>query len=132
MEHREQSVATREAPAIAPRADLRVLQANERTLLAWIRTGVALVAFGFVVARVGVWLRGEITSSSSGAPSSGWIGSAFVLLGTASNAAATLRYLRIRRAIIEGREVQPGNAVVLFLASCVIVLSGALAAYLAL
>jgi len=31
--------------------DPRVLYAAERTLLAWIRTGLALMGFGFVVAR---------------------------------------------------------------------------------
>jgi putative membrane protein len=37
--------------------DPRQLQANERTLLAWVRTGLALVTFGFVVAGIGAWLR---------------------------------------------------------------------------
>jgi putative membrane protein len=31
--------------------------ANERTFLAWIRTCIALVSLGFVVAKFGVWLR---------------------------------------------------------------------------
>ncbi len=31
--------------------------AAERTLLAWIRTGLALMGFGFVVARFGLFLR---------------------------------------------------------------------------
>jgi uncharacterized membrane protein YidH (DUF202 family) len=31
--------------------------ANERTFLAWIRTSVAVVSLGFVLARFGVWLR---------------------------------------------------------------------------
>jgi len=29
--------------------DPRTLQANERTLLAWLRTGLALITFGFVI-----------------------------------------------------------------------------------
>jgi uncharacterized membrane protein YidH (DUF202 family) len=37
--------------------DSRFVQANERTLLAWIRTGLALVTFGFVIARLGAWLN---------------------------------------------------------------------------
>lgn len=36
---------------------LRLHQANERTMLAWIRTGIALMAFGFAIARFGVFLR---------------------------------------------------------------------------
>jgi len=31
--------------------------ANERTFLAWIRTSIAVVSLGFVVARFSVWLR---------------------------------------------------------------------------
>ena len=31
--------------------------ANERTFLAWVRTTIALVSLGFVIARLGLWLR---------------------------------------------------------------------------
>lgn len=31
--------------------------ANERTFLAWIRTSLALITFGFVIAKFSVWLR---------------------------------------------------------------------------
>src|SRR5690606_24434586 len=37
--------------------NLRVFLAAERTLLAWIRTGLALMGFGFLVAKFGVFLR---------------------------------------------------------------------------
>ena len=37
--------------------DPRVRFAIERTLLAWVRTGLALMGFGFVVARFGLFLR---------------------------------------------------------------------------
>jgi len=38
-----------------PVADLRDYLAEERTFLAWIRTGIALMGFGFVVARFGIF-----------------------------------------------------------------------------
>jgi len=41
----------------AQTADLRDTLAAERTFLAWIRTGLALTGFGFVVARFGPYLR---------------------------------------------------------------------------
>jgi putative membrane protein len=115
----------KETPAI----DLRILQANERTLLAWIRTGLALMGFGFVVARMGMWLR-EVQPTSAHGPWSGRLGAAFVVLGTISNALAAVRYVRVRKAIIEGREMIPGNAIVLMLAYGLVVLGGVLGAYI--
>ena len=38
-------------------SDPRVFFAAERTLLAWVRTGLTVMAFGFVVARFGLFLR---------------------------------------------------------------------------
>jgi len=87
--------------------------ANERTLLAWIRTGVALMAFGFAIARFGLFLR-EIapaaTASSGGEPTlgSGWFGVVLVLFGFVTNLAAMIRYLRIRTALRERRSIAPG------------------------
>jgi putative membrane protein len=37
--------------------DPRVFFASERTLLAWVRTGIAIVGLGFVVSRFGLFLR---------------------------------------------------------------------------
>ena len=42
-----------------PEADVRDYFAEERTFLAWIRTGLALMGFGFVVARFGLFLAGD-------------------------------------------------------------------------
>jgi putative membrane protein len=87
--------------------DLRFLQANERTLLAWIRTGVTFMAFGFVVARLSVWLRIEHPDRDEGSLGS-WLGIAIVALGTACHIIGALRFVSARRAIIEGRPIQPG------------------------
>jgi putative membrane protein len=40
-----------------PEPDPRVYFAAERTLLAWLRTSLTLMGFGFVVARFGLYLR---------------------------------------------------------------------------
>lgn len=113
----------------SPGVDIRVLQANERTLLAWIRTGLALMAFGFVIARVGVWLRAAADQASNGG---WWLGGTFVLLGTACNAGAAVRYLRVHRAIVQGRTVVAGTAAVISVAVGVTLLGLILGAHVVL
>jgi putative membrane protein len=89
--------------------------ANERTLLAWIRTGIALMAFGFAIARFGLFLRevahGTMTPGE-GQAGSGRFGIVLVLFGLGTNLAAMIRYLRIRAALLERRPVIPGPAMV--------------------
>lgn len=47
--------------------DPRIYFAAERTLLAWVRTGLAMMGFGFVVARIGLFLR-ELATVRDAAP----------------------------------------------------------------
>jgi putative membrane protein len=61
--------------------DPRVFFAAERTLLAWNRTGLTLMAFGFVLERFGLLLhvlRGD--PAHTGRDLSFWIGIAFIAL----------------------------------------------------
>lgn len=41
----------------APTGEVRDHLANERTMLAWVRTSIAIMALGFVVARFGLLIR---------------------------------------------------------------------------
>ena len=69
--------------------DPRVYFAAERTLLAWVRTGLATIGLGFVVARFGLFLR--MLRQGPDAPfhlGSTLIGVALVLLGSAAMAVA--------------------------------------------
>ena len=53
--------------ADSPRGDLLVRErlANERTLLAWLRTAIALMGFGLVVARFGLFLESLLALQGS-------------------------------------------------------------------
>lgn len=42
--------------------------ANERTFLAWIRTGIAVIAFGFVVEKFNLFVRTLMESNASDSP----------------------------------------------------------------
>jgi len=44
-------------PSMPPPPDPGTILSNERTFLAWMRTGIALMAFGFVVAKFGLYLK---------------------------------------------------------------------------
>lgn len=111
--------------------DPRLAQANERTMLAWIRTGLALIAFGFVVARLGVWIALASDATGRPGPETTWVGTLFVALGTVANGAAVARYRAARRAIRAGRELDEGPFPWLF-AVAVTALGGGLGLYLVL
>lgn len=68
--------------------DLRFLQATERTRLACLRTGLAFMALGFVIARLAVWLRLE-HPERDGSAGSTWLGLAAVALGVRARIATT-------------------------------------------
>lgn len=96
---------------------LRLHQANEQTMLAWIRTGVALMAFGFAIARFGVFLHqvakaGHVEIDGEHGVSATWMGAALVGIGVMVNVIATVRYGQIRAAIERGKLGAPGAKLV--------------------
>lgn len=111
--------------------DLRILQANERTLLAWVRTGLALMAFGFVIGRIAVWLKLEHPERSESGLSL-VIGIAMIAVGAACEGIGAVRFVRARRAIVKGEPIVPGSAAPVMLAVVVAAGGLGLAAYLAL
>jgi putative membrane protein len=92
-------------------ADSRTLQANERTLLAWVRTSISLMTFGFVIVKIGVWLphvntRPDLHASPE--VESVWVGAVFLMLGVAADILAVVRYAVARRALLAGKEIGAG------------------------
>jgi putative membrane protein len=84
-----------------PGSDPRVYFAAERTMLAWLRTGIAIMAFGFVVERLGLFLQ---LLQAQGGPVAGhglspYLGAALVVLGVAATAAGTVQYQRFIRTL---------------------------------
>ena len=100
-----------------PGETLRLHQANERTMLAWIRTGIALMAFGFAIARFGLFLRqlaavGSVVLPPPQGLGSAWLGGALVAMGMVANLLATIRYGRTRHAIERGDVGAPSATIV--------------------
>jgi putative membrane protein len=79
--------------------DPRVYFAAERTLLAWLRTGLGLMGVGFAVSRFGLFLRelraGESHLSVRATGLSLWSGVALVGLGVVVNISAVARHVRL-------------------------------------
>ena len=92
-----------------PERDPRIYFAAERTFLAWVRTGLALMGFGFVVARFG-WFLQELQSATADLPIrssafSLWTGTALVVTGVIVNVVATVEHVRVIRHLNEKRDI---------------------------
>ena len=80
--------------------------AAERTFLAWIRTGVALMGFGFVVARFGLFLQalriGQPNLAVRPLGLSPWFGTALILLGIIVNVWSAWSHIRLVQQLKRG------------------------------
>src|SRR5882672_12510276 len=93
----------------AHKAALSDYLAAERTLLAWIRTGLALMGFGFVVARFGLFLQefqaDQRLRSAHSYGFSLWFGTALIAVGVLLNVLAGWGHGRLVRELDRGDTV---------------------------
>ncbi len=109
--------------------DPRVRFAAERTLLAWMRTGLALMGFGFVVARFGLFLRELVLAGhAAAAPTSTgwslWIGIGLIALGVFVSLAASVEYYRFLRRLKQGQPGTPRTVMLAVVVSFILALLG--------
>lgn len=84
--------------------------ANERTYLAWMRSGIALMGFGVLIVRLRI-LRPPMAPQPPGA---GWkLGLAFAIVGILSVLLSTQHYFAVRNDIEEDTYEPPDRWVIL-------------------
>jgi putative membrane protein len=111
--------------------------ANERTFLAWVRTAIAVMAFGFIVEKFDLFLEliapslAGRTLSLPGQKFGNAAGLGLILLGTAMVALAAFRFLTTAKAIdSDDMRRGPGSRIDLALAGLLVLLGCALFVYL--
>jgi uncharacterized membrane protein YidH (DUF202 family) len=91
-------------------ADVKDHMANERTFLAWIRTSIGIMAFGFVVEKFAFFIKKlslfigkspAFESATSSLRYSSIFGIVLVVLGTLMGVLAFIRYKKVEREIDE-------------------------------
>jgi putative membrane protein len=106
--------------------------ANERTFLAWVRTGVAIVVFGFAIGRFAVAIRqfGEMQGKPvTSVGWSVWFGTLAILAGVALTIGGLIRY-RLVRAQLERGAFEAAGFIVDLVAIVTALFGLALAGYL--
>ncbi len=111
--------------------------ANERTFLAWVRTAIAVMAFGFLIERFDLFVRvaapqlAERQLGGQGEGFANWAGLAFIVIGILTVAVAGVRFTRTTKDIDSADELaSPGERFDLALAIMIGLLGASLALYL--
>jgi putative membrane protein len=106
--------------------------ANERTFLAWVRTGAAIVVFGFAIGRFSIAMR-QLTAleghSAQTAGMSVWMGSSAILAGVGLVVAGLVRY-RKTRVQLDAGTFEPAGIVLDLITVLMVVFGLVLAGYL--
>lgn len=124
--------------------DYRDHAANERTFLAWVRTGIAIIALGFVIEKFNLFVLTIIDSIPAetfrrsqlerfSGPLGRYGGVTLIFGGIALIVIATIRFIRTEKMLDDTELHGPGVARVgLFLLAALVLLAAGFSAYLAL
>ena len=93
------------------------------------RTGLALMGFGFVVARFGLFLReiaaaGQVVAHQHSTGWSLWIGTALIGLGVAVSVVASFEYYRFVSMSKQGRPSTPRTALLAVVVGVILAVLG--------
>jgi putative membrane protein len=112
--------------------------ANERTFLAWVRTAIAVMAFGFVIEKFDLFLRAAVSATAfkqiapHGQKFANAAGLAFIAIGVVIIVIAGVRFVWTTKAIDSEEAVpSPGERFDLALAALIGLLGAALLLYMA-
>ena len=105
--------------------------ANERTFLAWVRTGIAIIAFGFVVEKFNLFVRTIAEANASDSANrlrlerfsgsfSHYDGFALILIGMALIVLSFVRFVRTSRMIDDQQSHSAGGIKVEFVLAMVL------------
>jgi len=113
-----------------PVSEVRDHLANERTYLAWLRTGMGLLGLGFLVARLRLELAAAAHEAALPAGFRGAVvGLGFAVLGLFTILFGTWRYVAVRR-MIERRAFAPLGGAILLISTAALVVALAVIFYL--
>ncbi len=106
--------------------------ANERTFLAWVRTGAAIIVFGFAIGRFSIAIRQLAALQGHGVRTAGlsvWMGSGTIIAGLLMVVAGLFRYRKTRDRLETGT-FEPAGLGLDMLTILTVLIGLALAGYL--
>ncbi|HEV2355945.1 MAG TPA: DUF202 domain-containing protein [Puia sp.] len=108
--------------------------ANERTFLAWVRTGIGIMAFGFVVVKFSIFLKqvGYVLNKQLSPAGKGYSAAIGILLVAVGGVTTILAYFRYKKAErqISRNEFQNSSLIIKLLTGFIFLMCALLIAYL--